>query len=134
MRAIDTNVLVRYLMNDDPPQAALASRFLEECVANREDVYISVPVLCEFFWVLERTYRYPKDAILFALETLLLIPFFQFDQHSALRIAIDRYRQGRAGLADYLIGELAAQAGCRDTVTFDRGLRGATGFAILRAT
>jgi predicted nucleic-acid-binding protein len=131
MRAVDTNILVRYLMNDDRPQAELASRFLEESVAKGELVYVSVPVLCELFWVLERIYRHPKDAIILALESCLSVPFFQFEQDSALRIAIEQYRHGRAGLIDYLVGELAEQAGCSDTVTFDRGLRGAPGFTLL---
>lgn len=131
MRAVDTNVLVRYLMNDDAHQAAAVDRFFDECATHREAVYISLPVLCEMVWVLERSFRQTKDEIIHGLGKLLTIEFFQFAQEAAVRQAFDQYRRGRASLADYLIGELSVQAGCRDTVTFDRALRGAPGFTIL---
>jgi predicted nucleic-acid-binding protein len=131
MRAVDTNVLVRYIMDDDPQQTEAARRFLHDCRSDREHVFIPVPVLCELVWVLSRNYRQSKAEIVSALERLLDLTLFQFDQEFAVRRGFAQYRHGRAGLADYLIGELSVQAGCRGTVTFDRALRGAPGFTIL---
>jgi predicted nucleic-acid-binding protein len=134
VRAVDTNIIVRYLTNDDPQQAAVVEQFFDECARTHEKIYVSVPVLCEVIWVLERPFRQTKDEIIYGIEKLLAFgsfQFFQFDCDAAVRTALARYRRGRASLADYLIGELAAQAGCRDTVTFDRGLRGASGFTML---
>jgi predicted nucleic-acid-binding protein len=132
VRAIDTNVLLRFIVNDEPQQAEHVARFLRECRAEGELVFISVPVLCELVWVLERIYGEPKPPIVNALNGLLELDFLRFDQPFAVRRAFEQYRRGRAHFADYLIGELAMQAGCLDTVTFDRGLRGAPGFTILR--
>ncbi len=131
MRAIDTNVLVRYVVNDEPRQNEAVDVFLKECRANFDRVFISIPVLVELVWVLERTYRQSKAEIVATLEKLLDLALFQFDRESAVLHGFAQYRRGRAGLADYLIGELSVQAGCRDTVTFDRALRGAPGFTIL---
>jgi len=131
MRAADTNVLIRFVMKDDPLQTGAARRFLEECRMNREHVFIPVPVVCELVWVLDRVFGQTQAEIVGALDRLLDFALFQFDQESAIRRGLAQYRRGRAGLADYLIGELGAQAGCRDTVTFDRALRGAPGFTIL---
>ncbi len=119
-------------MDDDPQQATAVERFFDECVANREQIYISVPVLCEVIWVLQRPFRQTKDEIIRGLEKLLGIRFFVFDRDAAIRQAFEQYRRGRASVADYLIGELSAEAGCRDTLTFDRGLRGTPGFTLLR--
>jgi predicted nucleic-acid-binding protein len=134
MRAVDTNFLVRYAVGDEPRQVRVVERILDECAATGEQVYIPVPVLCELLWVLERTYRQTKAEIVFTLEGLLGVALFQFEQYPAVHRALAQYQRGRAGLTDYLIGELAAQAGCRDTVTFDRGLQGAPGFTLLKTT
>jgi|SRR5580658_546272 predicted nucleic-acid-binding protein len=131
MRAVDTNVLIRFVMKDDPLQTGAARRFLEECRTTREHVFITVPVVCELVWVLDRVFGQTKAEIVGALERFLDLALFQFDQEGAIRRGLAQYRRGRADLADYLIGELSAQAECRDTVTFDRALRGAPGFTIL---
>jgi predicted nucleic-acid-binding protein len=131
MRAVDTNILVRYAVGDERRQVQVVEHFLEECAATGEQIYIPIPVLCELLWVLERTYRQTKAEIVFTLEGLLGLALFQFEEYPAVRRALAQYQLGRAGLTDYLVGELAAQAGCRDTVTFDRGLRGAPGFTML---
>jgi predicted nucleic-acid-binding protein len=131
MRAVDTNVLIRYLVPDDLAQRVLSENFFEACRAKQEPVLITVPVLCEFMWVMERGYGQTKSELIGFLEKVFGLGLIRFDCETAVRQAFQRYRRGRASLADYLIGELAAQAGCRDTVTFDRGLRGAPGFTML---
>jgi predicted nucleic-acid-binding protein len=54
-----------------------------------------------------------------------------FEREQTIQRAIHHYRQGRADFSDYLIGEMAVAAGCRDTVTFDKALKGSRGFTIL---
>jgi predicted nucleic-acid-binding protein len=131
MRAVDTNVLIRYLMPDDPVQRVLSEGFFDACRAERQTVFIPVPVLCEFMWVMDRGYGQTKSELIAFLEKLFRFELIRFDCESAVRDAFEQYRRGLASLPDYLIGELAAQAGCRDTVTFDRALRGTPGFTIL---
>ena len=76
-------------------------------------------------------YEYPKDVIADVLEKLLLTQQFEFEERDHTWRSLRRYRQGRADLADYLIGETNHAAGCDETVTFDRALRGEDGFTVL---
>jgi len=131
MRAVDTNILVRYVANDDPKQAAVVEKFWAECEINQEAIFIPVLVLCELMWVLGRLYAQTKPQLIEVLEKLLAVGFFRFEHESAVRQGLENYRRGKATFPDYVIGEISRQAGCRDTVTFDRDLRGAAGFTIL---
>jgi len=131
MRAIDTNLLVRYFTTDDPRQVTLVERFFTECAETPEPVFISIPVLCELTWVLSFSHRFAKVDVADALERLLNQPLFQVEREPLVRRALKEYSNGRGGLADYLIGEIALEAGCRDTVTFDKRLKGSRGFTIL---
>jgi len=131
MRAVDTNILVRYVVNDDPKQAAVVERVWLECETNQEAIFIPLLVLCELMWVLSRLYAQTKPQLIEVLEKLLAVGVFRFEQESAVRRSLEHYRRGKATFADYVIGEISRRAGCRDTVTFDRDLRGAPGFTIL---
>ncbi len=131
MRALDSNVLLRYVIGDEPRQAAIAERFIEECRRADEPLFITVLVLCETIWVLDRVYRQSKAQIIEAVETLLAMDLLRFEHDRAVRRAFDEFRQSRADLPDYLIGEIASAAGCRDTVTFDKALKGSPGFTLL---
>jgi predicted nucleic-acid-binding protein len=83
------------------------------------------------FWVLDRTFGLEKMELIETLEKLLAVEFFRFDRESTVREGLEQYRRGKASFPDYVIGEISRQAGCRDTVTFDRDLRGAPGFTVL---
>jgi predicted nucleic-acid-binding protein len=131
MRGVDTNILVRYVVNDDPNQAAVVENFWVECESNQEAIFIPVLVLCELMWVLSRLYKQTKPQLIDVLEKLFAVGFFRFEQESTVRQSLEDYRRGKATFPDYVIGEISRQAGCRDTVTFDRDLRGAPGFTIL---
>ena len=131
MRAVDTNILVRYVVNDDPKQAAIVEKFWVECETNQEAIFIPVLVLCELMGVLSRLYAQTKPQLIEVLEKLLAVGFFRFEQESAVRLSLEHYRRGKATFPDYMIGEISRQSGCRDTVTFDRDLRGGPGFTIL---
>ncbi len=131
MRALDTNVLIRYVTNDDAIQAEAVERLFAECHRNREYLFISTPVMCELVWVLKNGLRQTRADIVKVVDNLLEDGLFRIEHESLMVATLDRYRQGRADFPDYLIGELASAAGCRDTVTFDKALKGAPGFTIL---
>ena len=131
MRGLDTNVLVRYLAADDPAQFAAADRVVEECRKRQEPLFLPAPVLCELVWVLARTYKQTKAAIVPLLEHILDEQLFRIEHDAAVRRSLRAYRDGKASFADYLIGEISREAGCRDTVTFDGALRGTGGFTVL---
>lgn len=133
MRGFDTNVLVRYLVKDDPGQAAIVDRLIAQAVAEEEPVYINAIVLCEVVWVLESGYSYSRGQIADALEKLLLTQQFEFAERDEVWAALRRFKQGRADFADFLIGGMSLSNGCHRTTTFDRGLRNEDGFELLTA-
>lgn len=132
MRALDTNVLARFVIDDDAAQSAAAERVLAESHRNHEHLFISIPVLCELVWMLrDEKFKQSKANIVNVLWSLVNDDLFQIEGKNQVIAALDSYREGKADFADYLIGQLARKAGCRDTVTFDRALKGSPGFTIL---
>jgi predicted nucleic-acid-binding protein len=131
VKGLDTNVLVRYLAQDDPKQSERADAFINTVVARRERCFISAVVLCELTWVLRYAYKVSKSDVLMTLERLLNTNQFEIGDRDHVRHALAAYRTGRADFADYLIGALAHDAGCDATATFDRRLRGDTAFQVL---
>ena len=132
MRGLDTNVLVRYLAADDPKQMRAAEKLIEDCLRKKESLFISILVLCELVWVLDRSYRQSKAAIVATLERIVEADLFVIELDVLVRRAIEEYRSGKGNFADYLIGGIAHNAGCADTVTFDHDLAGHAGFTVLR--
>ena len=132
MTALDTNILVRFLTQDDLVQAEAVKAIVENAQNAGERLFVSLVVLCELCWVLSYSYDRSKDDLLAALDSLLLSPVFEIEHLSLVTTAVRQYRSGRAGFADYLIGEVAFAAGCVEVVTFDRKLKGSPGYRVLR--
>ena len=133
MIGLDTNILVRVLIADDPKQTAAAERLLREAIEAEEPCFLSDPVLCETEWVLASCYRVPREEIAAALESLLAREsLFAFENVDVLRKALEAYRRGKAEFSDFLIGAKAEAQGARTTFTFDRGLASQQGFSILK--
>jgi predicted nucleic-acid-binding protein len=129
MIALDTNVLVRFLIEDDAQQAA-AARALLEAARNRETpCFVSDVVMCETVWVLSRSYRLPRDEIVAVLRRLLSARPLVFDSRPRLSAALARFEIGRGDFADYLIREDAGSRGCEAVFTFDSELLRETGFS-----
>jgi predicted nucleic-acid-binding protein len=131
MTGLDTNVLVRYLTDDDPVQARRAAAWIGTVVARGEDCFVSAIVLCELTWVLRGAYDVSKNDLLRTLDQLLATARFVIGDKDVVRAAVDTYRAGRADFADYVIGALNREAGCGKTVTFDRRLRDDADFQML---
>lgn len=130
-RGIDTNVLVRYLTQDEPAQARRASAIIEGTLAKGGNYYLSVIVLCEIAWVLRGAYGLKKKSILLAVDQILETAGFLVEGRDLVREAVEQFRLGRGDFTDYLLGARNRAAGCSDTVTFDRSLRGSKLFAML---
>ncbi len=131
MKGLDTNVLIRYLVEDDPGQTRQATRIIEDARQREEELFVSLLVLCEAVWVLDRRYGHTRAAIAAGLEQLLDTGAFLVERADLARTCVARFREGRASLADYVIGAIAEEAGCDRTFTFDRDLRGCPGFQVL---
>ena len=131
MRSLDTSVLVRYLAADDPVQCASAERFIESCLRDGEQLYLTAIVLCELVWVLRRIYRQTKPQITEHLEQILRTAQFSIENDSVVRRSLREWKAGKGEFSDHLIGEIGRLAGCSDTVTFHRDLRTLPGFTVL---
>lgn len=131
MIAIDTNVLIRYLVQDDPVQAKKASETLETAHHKKEKCFLSNIVLCETVWVLESAYDFDKKEVLLVLEKILKVDLFLFENKDVLRKAIDHYTQAPADFSDYLIGLQGKEEGAETTFTFDKSLKDADDFTLL---
>ena len=134
MIGLDTNVLVRYLTQDDPKQAARATRLIDEELSIAEPGFISLVVLVEMYWVLKRLYSVSGDELLAAVEDLLSMPRFNLDRRDVVAAAVQFMKAAegsKAGFVDVLIAQLAAAQGCQRTVTFDKTAVRSAGMVLL---
>lgn len=131
MIGLDTNVLVRFLVDDDREQQDRAGKLLRRLRNSGQRAFLSALVLCETAWVLGGSYGYSKDQVLDALESLADSDVFQLEDEAAYLEAIRSCRSSAGGFADHFIGCRNLQAGCSTTMTFDKKLRRAAGFSIL---
>ena len=120
MTALDTNLLVRLLTNDDARQAAKVEAWLHDNATARSPAYVDHIVLCELSWVLERSYGYARDVIHGALSALLAHDHLKIESPSLVREALDLYQAGPADFSDYLLAMRAQAAGHAPVLTFDR--------------
>ena len=120
MRGVDTNILLRFLAEDDPDQTARVERLLTYAQTSGEPIYISCVVLCETLWVLGRGYRQSREELVGHMQRILDTDVFEIEEGTSLRYALQLFREGKGDFADYLIGQLNLARGCRNTVTFDR--------------
>ena len=120
MIGIDTNVLVRYVVQDDARQAAAASHFIETTLSGDEPGWIASVVLCEFVWVLESAYGYARNSIVATLQRLFEVDRFRVEAPALAWRALDEYRTG-GDFSDALIALGNEHEGCGYTATFDRG-------------
>lgn len=131
MIAVDTNVLVRSIVDDDPRQAHLARELLRSIAAAGEACFLSDAVLCELEWVLSRSYDVPRSEILASLHLLFEQPTFAFENRKIIAEAIGRFQAGGLSFADCLIAARARAHQARTTFTFDRALAREPGFTLL---
>lgn len=131
MIGLDTNVLVRYLTQDDPQQASIATCVIQDGADRGETFFVCSPVMCELVWVLDAAYGHDRDEIVEVLEQVLRTRQFVFEDKDLLWQALSDYREQKGDFADYLIGRRSREAGCDRTVTFDRKLRESPHFSVL---
>lgn len=125
MIGLDTNVLVRYLTQDDPKQSAQVDAVIERLSAEQPGV-ISHIVLCELVWVLARAYQYSRAQITEVIHAVLTCQEFRIERVDMAELAFLDYQQGNADFSDYLLARRHQQMGAEYTVTFDRKAASAT--------
>jgi len=127
--ALDTNVIVRFLVEDDESQSRRASKLIENAIAHSEELFISDVVMCETVWVLSSAYRFSRSEIADVLGNLLRARSVVFSSTDRLARSLEAFRKGKGDFADYLIREVAKAAGAETVATFDRKLLKEPGFS-----
>lgn len=120
MIGLDTNVLTRYLTQDDRVQSAKARDILERRLTLKNPGFVSVLAMVETVWVLDRAYGLTTQEIATAVERLLQVEVLTIENEQEVFTAMVALKQGRGSFADALIAELGARAGCTRTLTFDQ--------------
>jgi predicted nucleic-acid-binding protein len=120
MIGLDTNILVRYLTQDDRVQSVKATEILERRLTRKNPGFVSVVVIVETVWVLDRAYGLAAPEIAATVERLLQVEVLMIEDEQEVFTAMVALKQGRASFAGALIAELAARAGCTRTLTFDQ--------------
>ena len=130
MIGLDTNVLVRYLTQDDPVQSAKATEILERLLTAKNPGFVSVVAMVETVWVLDRAYFLTAQEIATAIARLLQVEVLAIENEQEVFTAMVALKQERGSFADALIAELGARVGCVRTLTFDRKATRLPGFEL----
>jgi predicted nucleic-acid-binding protein len=128
---IDTNVLLRYFVDDDRLQFAASRKLFEERLRPESPGYVSAIVLVETVWVLARRYGLGRDEIVPIVETMLGEKRLVLEHQNEVYFALAEYRTGDLDFSDALIAAIASAAGCGTTVTFDKRASRHRGFTLL---
>lgn len=132
MKGLDTNVLVRYLVQDEPEQAAKATRFIETSCTEEHPCYLGQIVLCELAWVLESNYRQSRDDIATVIEKLLQVGQLEVANPDVVWRALDDYRKSNVDFPDHLLARVNESAGCDATFTFGKKASSQPAFELLK--
>ena len=131
MIAIDSNVLLRLLTEDDSVQTGKARRAVEAAEHAGDDLLVNDLVLAETMWTLGSRYGADKAALLLALRALLGSANFAFENRTLLAEVVDRYEASPAGFTDCLLAAKNVLLGARATLTFDRAMRSLPAVSLL---
>lgn len=120
MIALDTNVLVRFLVRDDPKQGEVVRKRLQQAEGQKERLMIPIPVVLELIWVLESAYEKTRSEILDAIRDMRLMQIFEFETPAAIEGLLKDGPGHKADLSDILIARCAQISGADSGLTFDK--------------
>ena len=131
MIAVDANVVLRLLANDDAAQAAKARKLFDAMATSDASIWISDTVLVEVVWTLARAYGHAGTALVVAVRALLQNATVAFESAHAVQAALVMFEAGPADFADCLLVAKAKDAGCDEVLTFDRKMGTLPGVKLL---
>lgn len=120
MKAIDTNILIRFLTGDDERQTKKVYSLFKNAEVEKKELFIPLLVVLEMVWVLESVYEVSRSEIVSAIGDLLLMPVLKFAQQSTIQQWINSAKGNRYDLSDLLIAHSAKINGCESVITFDK--------------
>ena len=123
MIGIDTNILLRLWLNDDPAQNKRIDALLAEHGGSPESLLVTDVVLVEAVWTLRSAYAQDRAAQLMAVRSILEETAFAFEDRDSVASAAVLFEQGTCGFSDCLVVARHARRGCEFTATLDRGMR-----------
>ncbi len=120
MKAIDTNILIRFLTGDDEVQAKKVYLLFKNAESEKKEFFVPLLVILETIWVLESVYEISRHDILDAIRDVLLMPILKFEHQSALQQLVCSAQGNKYDLSDLLIAHSANISGCDSVLTFDK--------------
>ena len=130
MIGLDTNILLRFFLQDDLLQSPRSTAFFDS-LSPQNPGYVSLVTLVELVWVFDRTYRKPRNEISTLLRGLLDSNEVVLEKHDAVSQAVRKFDASNADFPDCLIERLCHSAGCTRTMTFDVNASKSTGMVLL---
>ena len=130
MIGLDTNILVRYLTQDDPLQSPKATEIIERRLAEGTPGFVSIVAMVETVWVLDRAYGLPPYRIAAAVERMLQTDVLVIENEQEVFTAMIALKEGQGSFADSVIAALGVKAGCSCTLTFDHKAARLRGFEL----
>ncbi len=131
MKALDTNVLVRSLVQDDETQARKVGQLFASAEQRKETLFVPLLVVFELIWVFQSAYGVDKKDIILAICALLQMPILEFEKQSVVREYVRSVEGFRGDLADLLIARSALYSACEMVLTFDKKAAGYKYFTLL---
>jgi predicted nucleic-acid-binding protein len=132
MTGLDTNIIVRYIMQDDPVQSAKANRIIEREFTEQDPAFISLASVLEIAWVLKSFYGLSSQQVAQVMERMLQIESLNIQNEHEVSAATRVLKTGQGSFEDALIGALGAWADCDSTLTFDKKASRLQGFELIR--
>ena len=131
MTGLDTNVIIRYVAQDDARQSAAATRLMEKALSVEEPGFVSLVTMCEVAWVLAECYGADRSRIRSVLKGLLETRQIVVESAELVWRALRAWEGSAADFSDALIGEVALAAGAKKVLTFDKAAAKLPSFALL---
>jgi predicted nucleic-acid-binding protein len=128
---LDTNILVRYLAQDDPVQSRQATELIERQLTAEDPGFVSTVAMVETAWVLDRAYGLADDEVVAAIERTSQADVLVIENEQEVFTAVIMLKEGRGSFADALIAALGVKAGCSKSLTFDRKALRIPGFELV---
>ncbi len=120
MKSLDTNVIIRFLVNDDVKQGEAVKKLFLKTERDNAVFFISMPVILELLYVLDSVYEFSRKEILDAFNAMILMPILLFENTDTIQKFLFSAEKTKIELEDLLVGIVAREAGCKTTITFDK--------------
>ena len=132
MIGLDTNILIRYIVQDDLRQAKRAAKLIESACTADDPGIINLIVVCEICWVLTSGYKYNRETVAAVIRNILISVELMVEESETVWKALLAFENGKAGLADYIIGSHNQTKHTTTTYTFDRKAAEHISFTLLK--